>query len=423
MDDRMPTLRTTRIAGLLTLGAAFLAMEAGCSLLGKPWAKHEPPPPPPAPVVAAPQNPPSATHKFEFDPAHDDVVGYVQTTIATADDTLPDIARRFDLGYEEVVRANPGVDPWLPGAGRKIVLPTQFVLPDAPPEGIVINVAAMRLYYFPPRKAGELQTVYTHPVGIGKIGWTTPEGVTKVTGKEKDPIWRVPESVRKEHLENGDELPAVVPAGPDNPLGNRKFTLAWPTYLIHGTNKPYGVGMRSSHGCVRLYPEDVEPLFDMVPIGTKVRVVNQPFIFGWHQGVMYFQAYGALQDDTKGWQQAEKKLLGRNIAPRHRKSLKEHSAKIRWDEVNALAHDPRAVTVPVSTPDTTVDTVIASAKQVDNMLPTGSNWNGKNELLVSEQQFEEMLSDREPGSEAAPAPATAIAPASASTSAPAAPSH
>jgi L,D-transpeptidase ErfK/SrfK len=397
------SIRTVRLAGPLALGAALLVAMAGCSLFGNPWAKHEAPPPPPAPVAAVPKNPPSATHKFQFDPAHDDVVGYMQTTIATADDTLPDIARRFDLGYEEVVRANPGVDPWLPGAGRTIVLPTEFVLPEAPREGIVINVAAMRLYYFAPRKAGEPQTVYTHPVGIGKIGWNTPEGETKVIAKEKDPVWRVPESVRKEHLDNGEDLPAVVPPGPDNPLGNRKFTLAWPTYLIHGTNKPYGVGMRSSHGCIRLYPEDVEPLFEMIPIGTKVRVVNQPFIFGWHEGVMYFQAYGAVQDDTKNWQQAEKKLLGRNIAPRHRKSLKEHAAQIRWDEVNALVHDPRAVPVPITTADATLETVVASAKQVDNMLPAGSNWNGQNELLVSEQQFEQMLSDREPGSEAAAA--------------------
>ena len=184
----------------------------------------------------------------------------------------------------------------------------------------------MRLYYFPPRKTGELQTVYTHPVGIGKIGWNTPEGVTKVIAKEKDPVWRVPDSVRKEHLENGEELPAVVPPGPDNPLGNRKFTLAWPTYLIHGTNKAYGVGMRSSHGCMRLYPEDVEPFYDMVPIGTQgarresavsFRLASRPRCTS--------RPTAPLQDDTKSWQQAEKKLLGRNIDPRQRKRLKDHA--------------------------------------------------------------------------------------------------
>jgi len=406
-----PGFVTARIARRIG-GLLFGATLAGCSLFNGPWSKHEEPAPAAtAPVAEAPKNPPSATHKFQFDPDTDDVVGYVQTTTATADDTLPDIARRFDLGYEEVVRANPGVDPWLPGAGRTIVLPTQFILPEAPREGIVINVAAMRLYYFPPRKPGELQTVYTHPVGIGKIGWNTPEGQTKVVAKEVDPVWRVPDSVRKEHLDNGEELPAVIPPGPDNPLGNRKFTLAWPTYLIHGTNKAYGVGMRSSHGCIRLYPEDVLPIFEMVPIGTTVRVVNQPFLFGWHETAMYFQAYGVSQDDTKSWKQAEKKLLSRTMEQRQRKRLKEHSAAVRWDLVNSLGHDPRAVAVPITLPDASVDNVLASAKQVDNMLPQGSNWNGVDELLVSEQQFDQMLSDREPGSEAAavaPAPAPAV---------------
>ena len=405
-----PDLATARIARLIS-GLVLGAVLAGCSLFNGPWSKHEEPAAAAtAPVAEAPKNPPSATHMFQFDPDKDDVVGYVQTTTATADDTLPDIARRFDLGYEEVVRANPGVDPWLPGAGRAVVLPTQFILPEAPREGIVINVAAMRLYYFPPRKPGELQTVYTHPVGIGKIGWNTPEGETRVIAKEVDPVWRVPDSVRKEHLENGEDLPAVIPPGPDNPLGNRKFTLAWPTYLIHGTNKAYGVGMRSSHGCIRLYPEDVLPIFDMVPIGTKVRVVNQPFLFGWHETAMYFQAYGVSQDDTKSWNQAEKKLLSRSMEQRQRKRLKEHSAAVRWDLVNSLGHDPRAVAVPITLPDSSVDNVLASAKQVDNMLPQGSNWNGVDELLVSEQQFDQMLSDREPGSEAAavaPTPAPA----------------
>jgi L,D-transpeptidase ErfK/SrfK len=415
----------TRPLTILISAAAIAAVMAGCSLFNGPWAKHEAPAPvaAPAPLAEVPQNPPTATHRFEFDPDHDDVVGYVQTTVATADDTLPDIARRFDLGYEEMVRANPGVDPWLPGAGKTIVLPTQFVLPEAPKEGIVINVAAMRLYYFPPRKKGELQTVFTHPVGIGKIGWNTPEGVTKVIAKEKDPVWRVPESVRKEHLENGEDLPAVVPPGPDNPLGNRKFTLAWPTYLIHGTNKAYGVGMRSSHGCMRLYPEDVEPFYDMVPVGTQVRVVNQPFLFGWHETAMYFQAYGAVQDDAKNWKQAEKKLLGRNIDPRQRKRLKDHSSEIRWDEVSTLGHDPRAVSVPITTEGATLDTVLASAKQVDNMLPSGSNWNGKNELLVSEQSFEQMLSDREPGSEAAVTAVPAAPGAPGAATSPAVPNH
>ena len=173
------------------------------------------------------------------------------------EDTLPDIARRFNLGYEEIARANPGVDPWVPGEGREIVLPTQFVLPAAPREGLVINLAQLRVFYFPKVKEGEPQTVITHPIGIGKVGWQTPEGTTKVTGKRKNPTWFPPASVRKEHKEAGDPLPSKVPPGPDNPLGAHMMTLGWPSYLIHGTNKPYGVGLRSSHGCIRFYPEDI----------------------------------------------------------------------------------------------------------------------------------------------------------------------
>ena len=170
--------------------------------------------PPPQPVLPKPK----ATHLFDVDPGSD-IVGYVQKTIVGKDDTLPDIARRFDVGYEEILTANPGVDPWLPGVGREVVVPTQFILPAAPHEGVVVNVAAMRIFYYPPHKKGEPETVYTHPIGIGKVGWKTPEGTTKIVSRQKDPVWVVPKSVREEHQEDGEQLPAQVPAGPDNPLG------------------------------------------------------------------------------------------------------------------------------------------------------------------------------------------------------------
>ena len=153
----------------------------------------------------------------------------VQVVTAGKDDTLTDIARRFNVGYEEILRANPKVDPWLPGEGREIVVPSQFILPDAPRTGIVINIAAMRIFYYPPVKHGEAPVVYTHPIGIGKVGWRTPEGVTKIVRRQKDPTWRVPESVRKEHHENGEELEPVIGPGPDNPLGKYAFYLQWPS--------------------------------------------------------------------------------------------------------------------------------------------------------------------------------------------------
>lgn len=372
----------------LVLGLALLS---GCSLLNtptKPVAPVEPPPPPPIPA-------PVATHRFEIDPERDDVIGVVQVVKASKEDTLTDIARRFNVGYEEIVRANPKVDPWLPGEGREIVVPTQHILPNAPREGIVINQAAMRLYYFPKRKQGEKQVVYTHPIGIGKVGWATPQGSTKVVRKAKDPTWRPGPGVRAEHKENGEILPAVVPPGPDNPLGTRAMYLGWPTYLIHGTNKPAGVGLRSSHGCIRLYPEDVESIYELVQIGEKVTVVNQPFVFGWHDDQLYLQAYDVLEDDPRDWQKAQKKLLSKSLAQRIQAQLKSRAESVDWDAVSKLAHDPRGIPVSISAPDATIEQVLAAAPRVQNSLPAGSTWDGKSNLPMDEQSFQQLVTDSE----------------------------
>ena len=372
------------------LALAVLALLSACSLLAPkpPPAPPEPPPAPPAPVY----DPPVATHRFEIDAKNDDVVGQVQVTVANKEDTLPDIARRFNVGYEEIVRANPDVDPWLPGAGREIVVPTQFVLPNAPREGIVINIAAMRIYYFPPAKKDEKQVVYTHPIGIGKVGWSTPEGTTKVVSKQKDPVWTPPASVRAEHKKNGEILPKVVPPGPDNPLGKYKMTLGWPSYLIHGTNKPYGVGLRSSHGCIRLYPEDIEKIFGMVTPGTPVRVVNQPFVFGWHQDQLYLQAFDVLEDDKRDWEKSQPKLLSKALTKRIQEQLKARGESVDWERVAALTHDPRGLALSVSAADQTVDTVIAGAPRVENRIPDGGNWDGADDpALQARQDTEEMV--------------------------------
>lgn len=360
---------------------------AACSLLSPP-VKEEPVPEP-APVPVEPPKPqyapPIDTHRFEIDAAHDDVVGQVQVTLSTKEDTLPDIARRFNIGYEEIVRANPGVDPWLPGAGKEIVLPTQFVLPNSVRQGIVINIAAMRLFYFPPAKPGEKQVVYTHPIGIGRVGWQTPEGATKVVSKQKDPVWIPPASVRKEHKENGEILPARVPAGPDNPLGRYKFTLGWPSYLIHGTNKPYGVGLRSSHGCIRLYPEDVEKIFAMVNPGTTVTVVNQPFVFGWHEGELYLQGFDVLEDDKRDWSKSQPKLLSKTLSKRIQAELAARKSTVDWQRVAQITRDPRGLVVSVSSADKDEDALIAAAPRVENRIPQGANWDGADDPALQAQ--------------------------------------
>jgi L,D-transpeptidase ErfK/SrfK len=402
---KIPQIRAAIAASLCTLATA-------CSLFS--GVKHSEPTPPPPPPPAPSEPEPVATQRFEVAP-DEDVIGVVQIVKSSKEDTLTDIARRFNVGYEEILRANPKVDPWLPGADRPIVVPTQFVIPNAPRTGVVINIAAMRLFYFPPHKSGEPQVVITHPIGIGKVGWATPEGVTKIVRRQADPTWRVPVSVIKEHRENGEELEKVIGPGPDNPLGKFAFYLQWPSYLIHGTNKPAGVGLRSSHGCIRLYPEDIAQLFSSVPVGTQVRVVNQPFVFGWHDGQLYMQAFDVLEDDTRGWKKAPKKLLSQSLAANLQKQLKAHNEQVNWDEVTVLSHDPRGVPVPISLANVSLDQVLASASKVQNHLPDGSTWDGKSDLPMDEATFQQMVSEIEPGSSGGAPAASRAAPASAPT--------
>ena len=225
------------------------------------------------------------------------VVGQTETDQVRNDDTLLDIARRHGLGFEEMINANPTVDIWVPEVGTVVALPTRHILPDAPREGIVINLPEMRIYYYPKHKKGELPTVVTYPVSIGRMDWQTPLGLTSVVTKVTNPTWTPPATIRKEHAEKGDILPAVVPAGVDNPLGLFALRLGIAGYLIHGTDKPWGIGMRVTHGCMRLYPEDIESLFKAVPVGTPVRLVSQPFKVGWLAGVLYLQTFPPLEED------------------------------------------------------------------------------------------------------------------------------
>lgn len=227
-----------------------------------------------------------------------DVIGQVKVVYATQEDTLIDIARRHSLGYDEIVHANPGVDRWAPGAGNPIVLPTRYILPDTPREGIVLNIAEMRLYYYPKANDNEPRTVVTYPVSIGRMDWKTPMGLTKVVAKDVDPAWRPPASIKAEHAAEGDILPDVIPGGPDNPLGRFAMRLGVPGYLIHGTNKPYGIGMRVTHGCVRMYPEDIERLFSMVSVGTPVRLVDQPVKVGRFNGILMVESHEPLEEDN-----------------------------------------------------------------------------------------------------------------------------
>jgi L,D-transpeptidase ErfK/SrfK len=230
---------------------------------------------------------------FVLNKADDPVVGEDQTVITVYEDTLYDLAAAYSLGSEELIRVNPKVDPWLPGGGKQLLVPGRHILPPGPREGIVVNLPEHRLYYYPKHKRGAPMEVITYPVSIGKMDWRTPLGVTHVIQKQKDPIWYPPESVRKEHEAAGDPIPAVVPPGPDNPLGAYAMRLAAGkgTYLIHGTNNPIAVGLAVTHGCIRMYPDDVAQLFPLIPVGTPVRLINEPVKVAWIDGELLLEAH------------------------------------------------------------------------------------------------------------------------------------
>lgn len=347
------------------------------------------------PPMAKPLPIPVASHEFSYDPAREDVIGTLQVITANKEDTLSDIARRFNLGYEEIVSANPGVDPWLPGAGTQIVIPTQFVLPDAPRNGIVVNLAAMRLFYFPKSKAGKPKQVITHPLGIGRVEWKTPEGTTKIASKKENPAWIPTPSIRKEHAQNGDPLPAVVPPGPDNPMGTHVLKLAWPNYAIHGTDKPPSIGLRGSHGCLRMYPEDIVRIYSEVPVGTPVRVVNQPHLFGWRGRELYLQAYPVLEDDKRNHGKLLKKSLSTARSTPKAKLNARSQAKINQALLNEVIRNSRAFAIPVTRPHMTMQTYLKQATRVQNTLPFNSTWDGDMSRQLTANEVLEMA-DNEP---------------------------
>lgn len=227
----------------------------------------------------------------------DTVIGEVREIASVYEDTFTQLARRYNFGYSELRQANPNVDPWLPGTGTTIRLPSFYVLPDAPQEGIVINLAEFRLYYYPPAKEDGTREVQTYPLGIGRDAFPTPELIAEIKARIPNPAWYPPESIIAEHAAKGEVLPRTVPPGPDNPLGDYAIQLTVPGYFIHGTNRAAGIGLRVSHGCIRMYPEDIENLFNQVSIGVPVRVVHQPVKVGILNGEVFAEVHPSTQDE------------------------------------------------------------------------------------------------------------------------------
>lgn len=267
-----------------------------------------------------------------------DVIGRLASIRLKRGDSLPDIARHFSLGTNTVSAANPGVDVWVPGAGERIVLPLSFILPEAGRKGMVINLAAMRLFHF--RKDGALQAVSTYPVGVGTAERPTPRGRMHITRKKFRPTWYVPASIAADHRKKGDPLPAIVPPGPLNPLGEHALYLSKPGYLVHGTNKPASIGLRATNGCIRLYPEDIKQLFDATPLKTPVKIVNQPYLVGRRDGMVYLEAHTPF--DASGTTELKK------VYAKLKRIEKKTGHALDWPKVEKVVAEARGIPVAVS---------------------------------------------------------------------------
>ena len=267
----------------------------------------------------------------------DDVIGRLAVIRLEKGDTLPDIARHFSLGINEISAANPGVDVWVPEAGERIMLPLSFILPDAPRKGIVINLAAMRLFQF--KGDSKSVAVSTYPIGVGTEERPSPMGQMYVARKATRPTWHVPSSIAEDHRKKGDPLPAKVLPGPQNPLGEYALYLSKSTYLIHGTNKPASIGLRATNGCIRLYPEDVKKLYENTPVKTPVSIVNQPYLVGQRDGVVYLEVHTPSEDS--GAVDLEK------VYTKLRNIEKESGRTLDWKKVKEVVAEARGTPVPI----------------------------------------------------------------------------
>jgi len=272
----------------------------------------------------------------------DNVVGKVQWTQSLPGDTFTTVGRRYDIGYYQMVEANPGINPALPHPGTLLVIPTEFIIPNVPHTGVVVSLAELRVYYFPAGK----HEVMTYPVGIGREGWSTPVGQTAIMQKVKNPTWVVPADIMKWRFENGGvKLPQRVGPGPANPLGGYALYLGagYPGYRIHGTNDPASIGRRSSAGCIHLWPEDIEELFSNVTVGTSVRVVNDPYKAGWLNNQVYLESHTPLEE--------QQKVYAQTLSPMRfdvEAIIQHRPVDINWDRAKEVARQQNGIPQVIS---------------------------------------------------------------------------
>ncbi|MBY5920519.1 L,D-transpeptidase family protein [Ferrimonas balearica] len=275
-------------------------------------------------------------------PAHDSrLLGFPMVHQVVEGQSLDHVAQQYDMGLLAMMAANPGVDPFLPPTGSSVTLPSQMLLPDVERKGVVINLAELRLYYFDNARG----RVYVYPIGIGRVGRETPLVTTKVSQRIKDPTWTPTARTRKEWLEErGIELPKVVPAGPDNPMGHRALRLAYGRgeYLIHGTNHKFGIGMRVSAGCIRMRPTDIEELFELVRVGEPVRIINEPIKISQESSGLYLEVHEPLSQD----EELDKSAKTLELTADQRQSLSEPG--LNESKIQTLLREQRGLPMTVN---------------------------------------------------------------------------
>lgn len=308
-------------------------------------------------ILAASITPCAYALTFPMGP-NSEVVGEPITFPAKYEDTFAEYGRTYDMGAYELQQANPGVDEWIPGEGTKITIPNVFILPPETRTGIVINLPELRLYYFHPNGT----QVSTFPIGIGKEGWSTPLTTGKVTEKTANPTWVVPASILEEHKISGEPIPGLVngthvPPGKENPLGAYRLRLSIPGYLLHGTNSPIGVGRRVTHGCVRLFPADIEQLFNLVSVGTQVTIVHDPIKLGWRNDELYLEVHPTLEEHPISDHERKVQLIDKM-----EQAIGDKQAYINWD----LVHNMMVAQTGVAQPIASIHAPIADAKESDD---------------------------------------------------------
>jgi L,D-transpeptidase ErfK/SrfK len=370
MTQRFISFRQGRTLSLILL----FVLLPGCAL----WNHDIEQEPPHQEAVANVE-----AHSFHLD-GQNNVIGRLASVPLQDGDTLLDLARHYGLGYQHIAEANPNLDPWVPQQDARAILPLQFILPDVKRSGVVINLASMRLFYYPDEKQAMLST---WPIGTGKEGRSTPVGAMAIARKTEHPTWYVPDSIRRSHEQQGDPLPAVVPPGPDNPLGDYALYLSKPSFLIHGTNKPFSIGLRASNGCIRLYPEDIALAFREIPPRTPVLVVNQPYLVGWLNGQLYLEAHRPYEElDAK---QEKRKLLAEL-----QRIAKNQPRKLDWPKIEETIEQARGIPTPIFEQTESLGQRLAAAVQLERPSqlvgqPNSSKPGTDGWLLRTAQTFDE----------------------------------